>query len=85
MGYFPVRYDSRVVIYDRRGFIRLATATSVNQALGTCSGVIEASLTSRTERVSEIDPNPPIRYDPEVLRLAVTSSCPVLRLVVIIW
>ena len=26
MGYFPVRYDSRVVIYDRRGFIRLATA-----------------------------------------------------------
>ena len=26
MGYFPVRYDSRVVIYDRRGFIILATA-----------------------------------------------------------
>ena len=25
MGYFPVRYDSRVVIYDRRAFIRLAT------------------------------------------------------------
>ena len=25
MGYFQVRYDSRVVIYDRRGFIRLAT------------------------------------------------------------
>ena len=25
MGYFPVRYDSRVVINDRRGFIRLAT------------------------------------------------------------
>ena len=25
MGDFPVRYDSRVVIYDRRGFIRLAT------------------------------------------------------------
>ena len=25
MGYFPVRYDSRVIIYDRRGFIRLAT------------------------------------------------------------
>ena len=25
MGYFPVRYDSRVVNYDRRGFIRLAT------------------------------------------------------------
>ena len=25
MRYFPVRYDSRVVIYERRGFIRLAT------------------------------------------------------------
>ena len=25
MGYFPVRYDSRVLIYDRRGYIRLAT------------------------------------------------------------
>ena len=25
MGYFPVRYDSRVVNYDHRGFIRLAT------------------------------------------------------------
>ena len=24
MGYFPVRYDSSVVNYDRRGFIRLA-------------------------------------------------------------
>ena len=25
MGYFQVRYDSRVVIYDRRAFIRLTT------------------------------------------------------------
>ena len=24
MGYFQVRYDSRVIHYDRRGFIRLA-------------------------------------------------------------
>ena len=29
MGYFQVRYDSRVVIYDRRGFIRLATGVNV--------------------------------------------------------
>ena len=29
MGYFPVRYDSRVVIYDRRGFIRLATVEGI--------------------------------------------------------
>ena len=28
MGYFQVRYNSRVVIYDRRGFIRLATGLS---------------------------------------------------------
>ena len=25
MGYFPVTYDSRVVIYERKMFIRLAT------------------------------------------------------------
>ena len=25
MGYFPVRYDPRVVIYERKMFIRLAT------------------------------------------------------------
>ena len=25
MGYFKVRYDSRIVFYDQRGFIRLAT------------------------------------------------------------
>ena len=29
MGYFPVRYESRVVNYDRRGFIRLATGLMV--------------------------------------------------------
>ena len=29
MGYFPVRYDTRVVNYDRRGFIRLATDDSI--------------------------------------------------------
>ena len=29
MGYFPVRYDSRVVIYERKMFIRLATGLLV--------------------------------------------------------
>ena len=33
MGYFQVRYNSRVVIYDRRGFIRLATGDSVSKPL----------------------------------------------------
>ena len=30
MGYFPVRYDSRVVIYERKMFIRLATYWAIN-------------------------------------------------------
>ena len=33
MGYFPVRYDSRVINYDRRGFIRLATGSLLCQVL----------------------------------------------------
>ena len=40
MGYFPVRYDARVVNYDRRGFIRLATggqSYSDTSAYGECS------------------------------------------------
>ena len=30
MGYFQVRYDSRVIICDRTDFIRLATEDLVN-------------------------------------------------------
>ena len=33
MGYFQVRYDSRVVIYDREGFIRLATVLSFDSQI----------------------------------------------------
>ena len=29
MGYFPVRYDARVVIYEHKLFIRLATVKSL--------------------------------------------------------
>ena len=29
MGYFQVRYNSRVINYDRRGFIRLTTDSYV--------------------------------------------------------
>ena len=29
MGYFPVRYDSRVVIYEHKMFIRLATGANL--------------------------------------------------------
>ena len=31
MEYFQVRYDSRVVNYDRRGFIRLATGRFITR------------------------------------------------------
>ena len=31
MGYFQVRYDSRVVNYDRRDFIRLATDVGIKR------------------------------------------------------
>ena len=31
MGYCPVRYDSGVVNYDRRGFIRLATVVNLDR------------------------------------------------------
>ena len=37
MGYFQVRYDSGVVIYDRRGFIRLATVL-INQLYSQSQG-----------------------------------------------
>ena len=37
MGYFPVRYNSRVIIYDHRGFIRLATdGIVIFQSLDVC-------------------------------------------------
>ena len=46
MGYFQVRYDSRVVNYDRRGFIRLATGLTSsdsvlrrNNIILSCSGI----------------------------------------------
>ena len=33
MGYFPVRYDSRVIIYDRKMFLRLATGVVLDKQL----------------------------------------------------
>ena len=45
MGYFPVRYDSRVIIYDRRGFIRLATGVAqVKITIGTQPGIASRYL-----------------------------------------
>ena len=39
MGYFPVRYDSRVVIYERKMFIRLATEwPNIEATISHCPG-----------------------------------------------
>ena len=44
MGYFPVRYDFRVVIYERKMFIRLATAVDaaidLSLLLRLCTNII---------------------------------------------
>ena len=42
MGYFQVRYDSRVVIYDRRGFIRLANGLISVESFDELVGVVKA-------------------------------------------
>ena len=39
MGYFQVRYDSRVVNYDRRVFIRLATDVRIGTACQLLDGL----------------------------------------------
>ena len=43
MGYFQVRYDSRVVIYDRRAFIRLATVVSESTCFRTYKALANAT------------------------------------------
>ena len=43
MGYFQVRYDSRVINYDCRGFIRLATGREIEESKRT---EIEKGMTS---------------------------------------
>ena len=43
MGYFPVRYDSRFVIYERKIFIRLATVILIYYILG-CTVYLSFSL-----------------------------------------
>ena len=47
MGYFQVRYDSRVVNYDRRGFIRLVTVYRTP----TEEGMITVRLVSSSTRL----------------------------------
>ena len=42
MGYFQVRYDSRVVIYNRRAFIRLATDYNSKHTINTVVNFIDA-------------------------------------------
>ena len=51
MGYFQVRYDSRVINYDRRGFIRLATEDFFG-----CIG--SRSLDSQVNKIRLLIPHP---------------------------
>ena len=56
MGYFQVRYDSRVVNYDHRGFIRLATGPGVT--------LIEVHLLQLHRQVDQWANQPPFhRYN----------------------
>ena len=50
MEYFQVRYDSRVVIYDRRGFIRLATGRWIEPRVGYLS-ILFVSYKSRKNQI----------------------------------
>ena len=58
MGYFPVRYDSKVVIYERKIFIRLATG---HQLYRDTSPYVECSLVdiSRVELAFNFSSNKP--------------------------
>ena len=55
MGYFPVRYDSRVVIYDRRGFIRLATDHVVDVKKTFIGGNLDFSKIKKLNKVCSDD------------------------------
>ena len=44
MGYFPVRYDSRVVIYERKMFIRLVTDVIKKLFWGCCHSSVDSSV-----------------------------------------
>ena len=51
MGYFQVRYDSRVVNYNPRGFIRLATGlarTPNNMAMGGVGRAVASETRGRS-------------------------------------
>ena len=55
MGYFPVRYNSRVIIYERKMFIRLATGEYHNElyalptsTMGGSCGSVEGAVASKT-------------------------------------
>ena len=67
MGYFPVRYDSRVVIYDRRGFIRLATVVP------SCLNYVKKDAIVENGSHRSLDPSVPTILWPQV-RIRSTAS-----------
>jgi len=50
MGYFTVRYDSRVVIYERKMFIRLATGVFGDLKITLLRGPLRA-LNLKTDQI----------------------------------
>ena len=50
MGYFPVRYDSRVVIYERKMFIRLATGYDLIKKQICCNSNIGKAAQSKQKK-----------------------------------
>ena len=72
MGYFQVRYNSRVVVYNRRGFIRLATAVGSNPGLGL---ILHLNKVNKTVKVRKKN------FKPFLLTF-LSSSYPVVDVVV---
>ena len=50
MGYFQVRYDSRGVNYDRRGFIRLATGVGDQTVPMSAFGTMKCLIIAKRHR-----------------------------------
>jgi len=59
MGYFPVRYDSRVVIYERKMFIRLVTGLFVVTGIQTWR---YAPICLRSPRLQSYSVKPPLSF-----------------------
>ena len=74
MGYFQVRYDSRVVNYDHRGFIILTTDATINYGKN-CNGFISGIMNTRTAQNAQLVPRCEIMNTREVQNLDTLKTC----------